>query len=65
MIDLKEMYMDRAEEIALETYGMEFYNLDSWRQQRVYEQAERDVIDGLADHADNLVESNKDRGMGL
>jgi len=60
MIDLKEMYMKRAEEISMELHGVEFYNLKEPMKSLVYEQAERDVIDGVTDHADFLRKASKE-----
>ena len=59
-MDLKEMYMDRAEEISMELHGVEFYNLQEPVKSLVWEQAERDVIDGAADHADFLRKQEKE-----
>ena len=53
-MDLKEMYMERAEELAMKLYGVEFYELGSGKQDLVWKQAEEDVINNCADQADNL-----------
>ena len=60
MMDLKEMYQERAEEISMEKYDCEFYDLSQERQLDVYLQAERGVVDEVVDHADNLRKSQKE-----
>ena len=53
-MDFKEMYMERADEIAFEEYGEEFCYLTKEQQDKVWLQAERGVVEDCYDHADNL-----------
>ena len=59
-MDLKEMYCERSEELAMEIYDKEFYDLTQDQQIEVWQKAERDVVDGIADHADNLKKASKE-----
>lgn len=59
-MDLKEMYMNRADELADELYGKEFYELTESQRDTLYAQAEQDVVDGVADHADMLRKAQKE-----
>ena len=59
-MDLKEMYMERAEDIAFEKYEKEFHYLTKDQQSEVWLMAERDVVDGMADYADNLRKAQKE-----
>lgn len=52
MMDLREMYYQRADELAEELYSKEFYELSMELQNEVWLMAERDVIDDCADYAD-------------
>ena len=60
MFDIKEKYQERADEIAEEKYGKEFYDLTSDQRGEVWLAAERDVADGMADHADFLRKAHKE-----
>ena len=53
-MDLKEMYCERAEEIAEEVYGKEFTRLPSELQDKVWLMAERGVVEDCYDHADMM-----------
>ncbi len=60
-MDLKEMYMERADELAMELYDKEFYELTESQRDTLYAKAEMDVVDGCADHADFLRKADKER----
>lgn len=53
-MDLKEMYIERADELAMELYDKEFYDLSSELQDKVWRQAERGVVDDCFDRADMM-----------
>ena len=53
-MDMKEMYMEQANELAFEIYGKEFYELNNKQQDEIYIMAERNVVDNLSSHADFL-----------
>jgi len=59
-VDLKEMYCERADELAMELYDKEFYDLPKNLQDKVWLMAEQGVVDGLADHADMLRKAQKE-----
>jgi len=46
MTDLKEKYMDRAEEIAMDKYSVDFNDLSKEYQELTYKQAEEDFTKG-------------------
>ncbi|MEA2036167.1 MAG: hypothetical protein U9O94_01560 [Nanoarchaeota archaeon] len=58
-MDLKEMYCERAEEIAGEVYGKEFTRLTPELQDKVWRMAERGVVENCYDHADFLRKSKR------
>jgi hypothetical protein len=49
-----------AEEMAMEQYGKEFYDLSSYGQQAVYEQAMDKYHNRLADRADYLRKAQRE-----
>jgi len=53
-MDLKEMYCERADEIAMELYNQEFYDLPSDMQEKVWRMAESGVVEGCYDRADMM-----------
>ena len=60
MKDLKEMYMERADQLAMQIYDKEFYDLTKEQQDKLYGVAESDVVNGLADYADCLRKAEKE-----
>ena len=56
MIDIKEQYSIRAEELAYERFGKEFYDLTDEQQLKVYGDAEQDVWDDLMTDAENQLD---------
>lgn len=52
MIDLKEQYQERADELAEELYGVEFYDLTEAQKDEIWAQAEQDVIDNNVERAE-------------
>ena len=59
-MDLKEMYCERAEEIAWDLYSKEFHYLSKDLQDKVWLMAERGVVENCYDHADNLRKQDKE-----
>ena len=57
---LKEMYAERADELAMKLYNIEFYELTEAQKDEVYVRAEQDVVDRLAYHADFLRKAQKE-----
>jgi len=57
---MKEQIIERADELAMEIYDKEFYNLTSSEQDKIFKKAERDVVDNYADHADSLRKAKKE-----
>lgn len=55
-MDLKEMYCERADEIAWELYDKEFYDLSRDLQDKVWLMAERGVVEDCYDYADSIKE---------
>jgi hypothetical protein len=53
----------RAEEIALDKYGLEFYELTDAQQSEVYSQAYEDSINIQAARADFLLDSLRERDL--
>ena len=53
-MDLKEMYCERAEEIAEEVYGKEFTRLTPELQDKVWRMAETGVMEDCYDRADMM-----------
>ena len=51
-MDLKEMYCERADELAMELYDKEFYDLPRDTQDKVWLMAERGVVEDCYDRAD-------------
>ena len=62
-MDLKEMYCERADELAEQIYGKEFYDLPDDIQDKVWLMAERGVVEDCADYADFLRDKSKDDSM--
>lgn len=60
MKNLKEMYQEKAEEIAQEEYGKEFEELPVVEQELVYEMAIVLVGEELQEKAEALGEERKD-----
>jgi len=60
MMDLKERYMEQAEELAWKIHQKEFHYLTKDQQERVWLMAERDVTDWIVDQADNLGKALKE-----
>ena len=60
-MDLREMYIERADELAMQIYDKEFYDLTEKQQDKLWVAAELDVVNGIADHADNLRKTEKER----
>jgi len=56
MLDLKDKYMERAEELAYELYGKFFYDLSEKQRSDIWSRAEQDVHDKLADEAEAIEE---------
>ena len=59
-MDLKEMYCERADELAMELYDKEFYDLPKNLQDKVWLMAERGVVNDCADHADTLRKAKRE-----
>ena len=53
-MDLKEMYCERADELAWEVYGKEFYELTQEQQDEIYVRAERGVVEDCYNRADMM-----------
>ena len=60
MKDLKEMYMDRADELAMMIYDKEFYDLTKEQQGKLWVVAESHVVNEMVDRADCLRKAEKE-----
>ena len=60
MIDHKDWTQNRADNIAIEQYGRDFYELDGDDQVAVYEQAEEDYKDWYSSKIDAIYERAKE-----
>ena len=56
MRDLKYSYSVKADEIAYERYGMDFYDLTDDQQMEVWGEAEQEVIDDQISDAENILD---------
>ena len=64
--DYKMRIQEKAEEIAEENYGKDFYDLSGSMQSKIYERAIREIEDMLADQADMMRKGEADGGrIGL
>ncbi|MDO9530368.1 MAG: hypothetical protein Q7J27_14590 [Syntrophales bacterium] len=57
---MKDLYREKADELADEEYEKEFYELPQNIQDEVHERAMNEVNDGLCDYADNLRKAKKE-----
>jgi len=58
-MNYKEAIQLRADEIAWEKYGKEFYDLNENEQDKVYEEAQELVVDDLFSQADSMKDQRK------
>ena len=64
--DYKMRIQEKAEEIAEENYGKDFYDLSGSMQSKIYERAIREIEDMFADQADMMRKGEADGGrIGL
>lgn len=63
MMEYKEWLQNRADEIAEEKYGKDFYDLPDDLQYAVYTAAEDDYRGMAADRADAMLDETKERGL--
>ena len=64
-MDYKYMMSERADEIACDEYGMEFYDLSVDIQDKVFARAVDDITDRLAGEADRSREVYEIRKTGV
>ena len=62
MKDIRDLYLQRAEQLAEMTYDTDFYSLSKARQYEVYQLAEQDVNSDIVDEADFRRECHEDFG---
>jgi len=62
-MDYKEAIQERADELAMEKYDKEFYDLDKELQFKVYQQATEDYADDLASQIDSMKDREKYKGV--
>lgn len=54
MIDIKEQYQERADDLAQEVYDKDFELLSSTQQYHIWKEAEQDVIDNNVERAERM-----------
>ena len=62
MSDYKEAIMERAESLAEDQHGTDFYSLSADQQHRLYEAAMQDYYDRQADRAELMRDAARDNG---
>jgi len=61
--DLKGMYQEKADEIADERFGKDFYDLNEKCQLCIYNEAMQEVTDRLVMQAEMIVEANREKEL--
>jgi len=51
---MKDQIIERADELAMEIYDKEFYDLTEDQKDKIFKQAEEDVIDNFVGQAERL-----------
>ena len=63
--DYKDWIQERADDLAVEYYSMDFYTLAKEEQQEIYALALEDYKDEYASYCDYVYEMHRDKEVGL
>lgn len=65
MKSYKERFNEKIDELSLELYELDFHELPEHKQEEIMEQANKEVIEDMADYQDYVYEMMRDMEDGM